>query len=554
MPLETEKVDLTDYYTAAQIDQLLQLHVTVADFNNALLLKANKANAAFTGDNPTINGAKLLSAADVIDNLTSEDTGKPLSARQGKILNEKAVSFDPDTMRYKGTWSAGVTYAKGDMVRRLYGGAVYRYFLSLVDNNNNALPNFIGSNASWEDINAFANQAYSVSYAPEPVHERTSAKSIVGQPKNASGMEVNNTLYDVYADEQRRLNDSRGLVASMADIPTDTGGGTTAETEVVDKTTESVLGELSSAATQADINAENATAIQGKAPINHASAENVYGVAAATKYGHVKCFTSTAFGITTLSAAINFNSVTYNGFFCVTGTFTNGPAEITETTLFVENQAFGTYYVQLVTEPISKKAWTRIMVSNVWSAWERQPKMSDIPQKDTELLTEPLVMAASMLSPETPYLYIEVPNAETVQQGDTIEIEYTFEYFGYASALTEGTTLSNGTYKLPLRHKYFSLPISVFSVPTPDVCAGEYKLFYLPCGTPEFAPANGVFFWNFNDLVWPAYPDIPHPPGLYMFLQGTDGMTPFEFVDFQGNVVNSHIKVTIESIKLKKGA
>ncbi|MDR1940023.1 MAG: hypothetical protein LBQ40_04430 [Clostridiales bacterium] len=182
------------------------------------------------------------------------------------------------------------------------------------------------------------------------------------------------------------------------------GGGTTEETIVVDKATESVLGELSSAATQKDINEENAEAINDKAPKNHASMLTEYGVASSLDYGHIRASMSSGVNIKAICAGelnltsrFNCNS-SLNDYGAmrvrisppnpITDIVQNGPPNVTfdqwntygVSFLFESTSSGGVECMQKITKYSTQESWTRMYsFLTAWTAWQKLPSMSDIP-------------------------------------------------------------------------------------------------------------------------------------------------------------------------------
>lgn len=77
---------ISNTYTKTEVDNSLSTKANTSDVTTALATKAN------TSDVNTALATKV-NVSDVIDNLTSTETTKPLSANQGKILNDKISEY-----------------------------------------------------------------------------------------------------------------------------------------------------------------------------------------------------------------------------------------------------------------------------------------------------------------------------------------------------------------------------------------------------------------------------------------------------------------------------
>ena len=99
-------IDLSNFYNKTEVDTKLNTEIT------------NRTNADSTLQS---NIDKKVNTADIVDNLTSSDTDKPLSAKQGKTLNESkqsktiiysniVVDVTPTALTYYCTWDTQQKY------------------------------------------------------------------------------------------------------------------------------------------------------------------------------------------------------------------------------------------------------------------------------------------------------------------------------------------------------------------------------------------------------------------------------------------------------------
>lgn len=167
---------------------------------------------------------------EAVESKVDKEPGKGLStndytdAEKEKLANIEEYILPDTVMKYRGLHNAGTAYAKNDVVKKLVVTTDwYFYYISLVDNNTNPLPTSyaLESNAYWFAINYVAYKASlteNIGFGPEYETDKTKQKGIVGFQSNTGGSGYVKYMPDVFADSERRLNDSRGLVASNADL------------------------------------------------------------------------------------------------------------------------------------------------------------------------------------------------------------------------------------------------------------------------------------------------------------------------------------------------
>lgn len=124
-------------------------------------LKSNVEEAAYLGDNEgseTIPEDVILTRGDIVNNLESESTNRPLSANQGKVLNERmsnamsAVTTDTEVTDIR-VGADGKTYpTAGDAVR----GQVSQLSESIANIANRNTPKNIYSSTEYVDGKGFA--------------------------------------------------------------------------------------------------------------------------------------------------------------------------------------------------------------------------------------------------------------------------------------------------------------------------------------------------------------------------------------------------------------
>ena len=144
----TQIVDKVDSYTKSESDDLFDTKVDkvtgsslvedtkVTSYDNHLVnssnphgVTASQVGAYSTSETDTLLGGKV-STLDVKDNLTSEDTDKPLSANQGKVLQDgKANNNNP---QFDGDLE--LLTSDGGIIFKSIGGIRYR--LTVDDNGN----------------------------------------------------------------------------------------------------------------------------------------------------------------------------------------------------------------------------------------------------------------------------------------------------------------------------------------------------------------------------------------------------------------------------------
>jgi hypothetical protein len=157
LPLETEKVDLTDYYTKSQITLLLASKVTVEDFNNALLGKVDK------------NGTDRLITAEEGEKLAELNKDDYATAAQGETADTALQSVPLATENAVGGFYAesagdGEVYpvridANGQGVVAVGADGKSAYELAVADG-------FVGTLEEWfkslRGQDALPNEAFSL--------------------------------------------------------------------------------------------------------------------------------------------------------------------------------------------------------------------------------------------------------------------------------------------------------------------------------------------------------------------------------------------------------
>lgn len=109
VPTDTPTGTGKAFWNATQAGTYTNFGGKVVNANSFAVISRDSAGV-FSISQTAFDITTKVNVSDVVDNLTSTDTNKPLSAKQGKILNEKNIKIEP--------WTAKV-YASGDQVNYL---------------------------------------------------------------------------------------------------------------------------------------------------------------------------------------------------------------------------------------------------------------------------------------------------------------------------------------------------------------------------------------------------------------------------------------------------